>query len=295
MGDGAGDFPARRFLSPAEKRTPDLLCEFIADLECTETSLQVWQRLVQLGRDMGVPFIDFISASSHRNWRRTLFIRTSYDSRWLSEVNRDPELQKWSYFRLHALSRMTPLAVGLEYADDHVALPQARVKVLEMAARNGMRAGFAIPLRLHAPPQSALITFTGNHSRREFDAIIKAHGWTMHGAALMAHQRYMTHFVAEFSDRNRLSTKQRELLEQIGMGHRDKRIAKELGVSVSAVRQRMETLQKRTGMQNRPELAALAMSMGILPDPLRHAESEEPEIIVEMDGVPCSEPEAGPA
>lgn len=273
----------------AETCTPEHLHNFIADIETTTNSLQVWQRLVRLGRDLGLPFIDFISASSHHNWRRTLFIRTSYDSSWLSQVNSDPELQKWSYFRSHALNHMTPITVGLEYVDDYHPIPEGRMEVIREAARRGMRAGFSVPLRLYAPPQAALITFAGDHSRRAFDAILKAHGWTLNTAALIAHQRYMTHFVAEFSDRNQISEKQRELLEKIGQGQQDKTIACDLGISISAVRQRMDKLLMKTGMQNRAELAALAMSMGILPDPLHRGEGPAPNMIVEMDTV--SKPE----
>ncbi|MEM6729706.1 MAG: hypothetical protein AAF618_14470, partial [Pseudomonadota bacterium] len=42
----------------------------------------------------------------------------------------------------------------------------------------------------------------------------------------------------------------------------------ELGISISAVRQRMAALQDKTGLANRTDLAALAMSLGIVPDPL---------------------------
>ena len=175
--------------------------------------------------------------------------------------------------------------VGLEFIEEYYHIPARRVDVLKEAAKRGMRAGFSIPLRLHAPPQSALITFTGDHSRREMVAITSAHGWTMTAAAMAAHQRYMTHFSAEFPERNKVSAKQRELLEKIGLGLQDKQIAAELGVSISAVRQRMHTLMEKTGLTGRAELAALAMSMGILPDPLHGPGHEVPEILIEMDNV----------
>lgn len=267
----------------AELYTPELLHHFLADLETTSHSREVWALVTTLGKRLNLPFVDFISASSYADFRKTLFIRTSYDSTWLNDVNLDPDLHKWSYFRSHAINHLTPILVGIEFVDEYHHIPARRVEVLKQAARRGIRAGFSIPLRLHAPPQAALITFSGDHSRREMMAIVKAHGWTMNAAALAAYQRYMTHFSAEFPERNQVSDKQLELLTKIGSGLQDKQIAQALGVSVSAVRQRMHTLMVKTGLSNRAELAALAMSMGALPDPLHGPHHPEAEILIEMD------------
>ncbi|MEQ9694854.1 LuxR C-terminal-related transcriptional regulator [Shimia sp. SDUM112013] len=272
----------RRELVPAEQYTPDLLQGYLVDLEATRHSSEVWRLLVELGRKLNLPYVDLISASSYAEWKKTLFVRTSYDSSWLNSVNQDPDLAKWSYFRSHALHYLTPLAVGVEFVDEYRHIPQARYKVLEEAARRGLRAGFSIPLRVHAPPQAALITFSGNHSKREMEKIIQTHGWVLHVAALSGHQRYLTHFASEFSERNKITAKQRELLEMIGNGQQDKSIADALGVTVSAVRQRMNNILKKTGLSNRAELAALAMSMGILPDPLSRQSEGSQAVLVQM-------------
>ncbi|MEM6729643.1 MAG: LuxR C-terminal-related transcriptional regulator, partial [Pseudomonadota bacterium] len=257
-----------RSLSAAEGHTPLLLRRFLADLEDTENTLDVWQLLVALGRDMDTPFIDFITAASWQDWKKTLFIRTSYDSSWLNEINKDPEIGEWSIFRSHAIDHLTPVVFGHEFSDLHPKLPASRRAVLETMAGLGLRAGFAVPLRLHAPPQAGIISFVGDHDRAEFERLIAEHGWTMTMAALVGHQKYMTHFNAEFSERNEITEKQRVLLRLIGSGLQDKHIAHELGISISAVRQRMAALQDKTGLANRTDLAALAMSLGIVPDPL---------------------------
>lgn len=277
------DAPQARLAFQAECHTPDLLRRFLMDLEQTTTSREVWTLIVALGQAVELPYIDFICANSYANWRKTMFIRTSYDSTWLNAANADPEVSRWSYFRSHAISYLTPIAVGLEYADQFPALPPARIAVIEQAAKRGLRAGFSIPLRQGIPAQAALITFIGNHSRVDCDQIIRTHGWTLNVAALTAHQRYMAHFQAEFSERNHISDKQAELLAMIGRGLPDKQIANDLKISVSAVRQRMSTLSKRTGLVHRPELAALALSMGILPDPLYGPDGQNYEIMIEMD------------
>lgn len=275
-----------RPLIEAEKQTPAVLHEFLRDLEETGRSVDVWNRLVQLGRTLDLPFVDFISASSFLDWKKTLFVRTSYDSEWLNDLNRDPTVQKWSYFRSHALDHLTPIMTGLEFIDDFHPVPLKRRKALELAAERGLRSGFSVPLRIHAPPQSGLITFSGDHARRDMLTILRAHGWTLHVAAMAAHQRYVMHFLAEFTDRNAISDKQSELLAFLGQGLRDKEIAKQLGVSVSAVRQRMHSLTEKTGIENRSGLAALAMSLGLVPDPLIHDGTDDDgvEVLVQMDG-----------
>ncbi len=277
------DTESQRAVVDAEKYTPELLTGFLVEMEQTETSQEVWQALVKMSVRLGLPFVDFIVAANYRNWRKTLFIRTSYDSGWLNDLNKDPELQRWSYFRSHAIHHLTPVVVGLEYVDEYHRIPEKRVKVLKMAAERGMRAGFSIPLRTSAPPQTGLITFSGDHSKREFTAIIKAHGWALNTAALVAHQRYMEHFLAEFPDRNHVTAKQQELLELIGQGLQDKQIADELGISISAVRQRMNKLFEKSGVTTRPELAALAMSIGILPDPMNRPGGRPQDIKIDMD------------
>lgn len=277
--------PPPAFFFAAERYVPELLQGFIPELETATRSLDVWRLIVVLGQRVQLPFVDFISASSYRDWKKTLFIRTSYDSRWLHEINDDPELQRWSYFRSHAMHHLTPLMVGLEFAEDYIHLPERRVQVLRRAAKRGLRAGFSIPLRQNAPPQSAMMTFSGDHSRREMQAIIRAHGWTLNTAALMAHQRYVGLFAQEFTEHNRITEKQLALLELIGAGHPDKIIAAELEISVSAVRQRLSALMQNTGITSRAELAALAMSLGVLPDPLNRAEQTEIDRLIEMDNV----------
>lgn len=278
-----GERSGRRPLLAAERHTPELLHGFLADLEATESSAQVWDLIVEVGRTLNLPHIDFICANNFSDWKRTLFIRTSYDSSWLNAHNNDPETSKWSYFRTHAIHHLTPIAIGLEFADEYHHIPQQRYEVLKEGAQRGLRAGFSIPLRLNAPPQAALITFCGDHSKREMHHIIQTHGWVLSTVAMMGHQRYIAHFAAEFTERNRISEKQRELLEMIGAGLQDKVIAEKLEISVSAVRQRMKNILKKTGLANRADLAALAMSAGLVQDPLNRMHNEEAGVLVQMD------------
>ncbi|ETW13684.1 LuxR family two component transcriptional regulator [Roseivivax marinus] len=275
-----------RDLIPAERYIPELLQDWLVRLEQTEATGDVWTILVEAGRQTGLPHVDFVSASGLLNWRRTLFLRTTYDANWLMDHYRDDELRRWSYFRHHALTRLTPVVGGLEFVEDYHEVPPGRLRILAEAAERGIRSSFSVPLRQNAPPQSALITFSGDHRRAEMVEIVAQHGWALHALALTGHQRYLLHFAQEFADRNRVTEKQRALLELIGLGLQDKTIAERLGVSVSAVRQRMSALCANTGVDSRAELAGLAMALGILPDPMnRPAEGDPIDHVIEMDNI----------
>lgn len=272
-----------REILAAESHIPDRLRDFLLDLEKTKHSTEVWKHLVALSKHFDLPFVDFIVATNFQNWRKTLFIRTSYDSKWLNEANKDPKISQWSYFRSHAIARLTPITIGIEYVDEYHQLPKERLEIIQKAAKMGMRAGFSIPLRSSAPPQTGLISFGGDYSKKEFNHLISQHGWTLNTAATMAYNCYMTHFLAEFPERMGISSKQCALLELIGLGLQDKTIAAELSISISAVRQRMRTLLKKTGVTTRSELAALAMSVGFLPDPLNRTQGPSCNINIKID------------
>lgn len=286
--------PQPRAAFGAESFFPPRMQRFLRRLEGTTRSDEVWNLLMALGRDVGLPFIDFISAADYRDWQRTLFVRTSYDSAWLHEINTDPDLYRCSYFRSHGIDCMTPIVVGLEFLRDYRPLPDARVRVLREAARRGMRAGISIPLRLHAPRQAAMMSFVGDHDRGALLDILAAEGWTLTHCAQAAHQRYLLHFAQEYVERHRITDKQLELMRLIGRGYLDKHIADHLDISVSAVRQRLNALTQKTGTHNRVELAALAMSIGVLPDPLNSPGSPTAVLVQSGDQTAVRTEDYGP-
>ncbi len=230
---------------------------------------------MRLGRKLGLPFVDYVTASGPSE--RPLFLRASYDTGWLGAHASDMAIGRWSYLSGHSALHLTPIAVGLEFLAEYHPLPESRIAVLQEAARRGLRAGFSIPLRQTMPPRIGQISLAGDHSRREMLAIIHAHGWTLNVAALTAHERFLMLFAQEFPERSRITEKQLELLAMIGAGLQDKQIAERLGVSISAVRHRLQALCGRTGKTSRAELAALAMSLGVLPDPLQPRSVETSE------------------
>ncbi|MBE9636672.1 autoinducer binding domain-containing protein [Salipiger mangrovisoli] len=256
---------------PAACHVPELLQWFLARLEATRGSEDVWRLFIRLGQKLDLPYVDYVTARPGS--AQALSLRASYDAGWLRGHAAEGSVGRWSYLWGHAAERLTPIAVGVEFLEEYHPLPEARVAVLKEAARRGMRAGFSIPLRQSAPPRVGQLSFAGGHSRREMLAIIHAHGWTLNVAALSGHQRFVALFAQEFPERNQITEKQLELLAMIGAGLQDKQIAERLVISVSAVRHRLEALSERTGRASRTELAALAMALGVLPDPKADAAS----------------------
>ncbi|KNG93838.1 helix-turn-helix transcriptional regulator [Pseudaestuariivita atlantica] len=258
-----------RTSSPPEARAcPESLHDFLQALERTETSEDVWTLIVGLAASVGLPVVDYVCASDFQNWEQVQFIRTTISSDWIAMAQANPKVRKYSTFRQHSVFHLTPLKIGLAYADRYPDMTADRLEMQHLAARFGSRAAWVIPLRMEVPGQAAHLLFGGDYEAGAFDALIDRHGWTLHAAALSAHTRYTELFKAEFCDRNMLSGKQRELLTLLGQGLQDKQIAHALGVSFSTVRQRISLIQKKTGTTNRAEVAALAMRIGLVPDPL---------------------------
>lgn len=260
-----------RYVRPVgqnEMFIPTRLQRFLIALEASQSSEEVWQEMVKLYASMDLHTVDYVCATDFRDWKQAQFIRTTYHSSWIDEARRNPNVRKTSYFRTHAVKFLTPIVVGLAYIDVYENVSPERREIIEFTASMGLNAGIGIPLRMNEPGQAGILTVGGDMSRTEFDAILAEHGWTIHASALSAHTRYTELFKSEFVERNQLTAKQRELIQLVGQGLMDKQIAHDLGISVSAVRQRLSVVQSKTGAQNRADLAALATRIGLVPDPL---------------------------
>lgn len=254
---------------PADGVLPQALMEFTYALERTESSRQVWDLLVELYQSLGIDTLDYVIATDFQNWQKVQFIRTTLPSDWIDFANSDTRVRRKSTFRLHSVNRLFAVLVGYDYLKDAADIDPDRLDLLKrQAERFGTKAGMAIPLRMSDPGQAAHLCLSVFGDRAHFEAIMARHGWTLHASALSAHTRHMELFKSEFSTRNKLTDKQVEIIKLVGAGFADKEIAEALGISFSTVRQRISALQTKTGCKNRAELAALAMRMGLIADPM---------------------------
>lgn len=269
-------------VSTSEKFIPPLLLDFLLALEATASTDEIWDLILDLATRLGLSVVDYVYATDYRDWEKAQFIRTTFDSTWLDHVRRFPHIRHTSAFRMHGCRFLTPLLIGLAYAGDAGSISEDKARHMRLSAEMGMRAGVAFPLRMGDPGQAALMVFGGAFEREGFDQIVAEHGWTLHAAALSAHARYTELFKSEFIARNHLTDKQRELLTFVGQGWMDKQIAFHLGISFSAVRQRLGAVQQKTGAQNRADLAALAARIGLVPDPLLKVHDDDLTVFLSM-------------
>lgn len=255
---------------------PSRLMAFIEALEHTETSEDAWLLFVGLCKEVGIDFVDYVIATDHQDWQKVQFIRTTLPSNWIQFANQDPRVRRMSSFRTHSVKRLLPISAGIGFLKDHPGVSEERKTFLEeQTARFGVRSSIGIPLRMMDPGQAAHFMLGANITKEQMEAIFRDQGWTLHAAALYVHIRHMELFKLEFSQRNKLTEKQEEILRTVGLGLTDKEIAARLLISISTVRQRIGALQTKTGCKNRSELAALAMRIGVVPDPMTRSHSND--------------------
>ncbi|MEL7116097.1 MAG: LuxR C-terminal-related transcriptional regulator [Pseudomonadota bacterium] len=272
-----------RTIAQNELYVPPLLREHLIALEATRTSEDVWTLLLSLAAALDLPIVEYIFATDHRNWEQVQFIRTTVSSDWIPVAQSDPDVRRESAFRTHSIRYLTPYTAGWAYVDDMPGLsPKRRAFIKEVKENFGVNSSFVVPLRMTEPGQAAHIAFGGPQDREVFDELLVEHGWTLHTFALSAHMRYVELFKSEFLGRNQLTDKQKELLQLLGLGLLDKQIAHELGISFSAVRQRLAAVQQKTGTSNRAELAALAMRVGLVADPLLKSHGSDLTVFLSM-------------
>lgn len=255
-------------LRATEKFLPERLLGFLLGLERARSTEMVWALILDLAEGLGLTVVDYVYASDFEDWQQVQFIRTTFDSRWLDHLAQFPHIRQTSNFRMHGCRYLTPVLIGPAYFDQMGEITAEKRRHILLAADMGLEAGVAFPLRMGDPGQAALLAFGGRFGREAFDGLIARHATTLQIAALSAHSRYTELFKMEFLDRASLTEKQIELIRLVGRGLMDKQIAHELGISFSAVRQRLATVQAKTGATNRADLAAIAARIGLVPDPL---------------------------
>jgi DNA-binding CsgD family transcriptional regulator len=242
---------------------------FLETLERAPSTDAVWDALVALAQTLHLPVVHYEQAADFHNWAQAHFVRTTLDNRWVHSLVRQTGTRPLLSTRsAGSPGRLTPWGLGPAYAASPARFQADAPLPHRLAAELGLRAGLAIPLQGGQAGDDAVIIFGGPHTRSAFDLLMSRHGWALHAAAMSAHAHHSRLFRAEFVQRNHLTDKQRELLRMVGTGMMDKQIAHDLGISFSAVRQRLAAVQQKTGAQNRAHLAALAMRAGLVSDPM---------------------------
>ncbi len=255
-------------IQESETFIPERLLRFLVDLEGVTATTEVWDLLVETAARMSLPFVEYTYATDFRNPHRPRFVHTTLEGAWLGWSEVCPDRRETVSFEGHGYEYLTPVTLGVSYFETMGTISAECRQHLMMAAQLGIDAAVAFPLRTGIEGQAAMLSFGGRYTRAEFDDLLTRNGWTLHAMAQSAHLRYTELLKGEIVAQFGLTRKQKELVSLVGLGMMDKQIAHTLGISFSAVRQRLATVQQKTGAQNRADLAALSVRLDLVPDPL---------------------------
>lgn len=260
-------FTPNHFDGP-EATVPAPLLQFLQQFGTTQSTDEIWVLLTRLSASFGlgqVAYFQSVSALDDQvddpsEWR----ILTTAPQSTQSRLSKCPLTRKMTASAPNEID-MTPFFVHRRGPMTTDAMHHSQ---LEMLKDLDMSVGLAIPVISGDAVDRAVMVFGGHLSPQEFAAQIERFGCSLHIAAMSAHARYTALYKQEFILRSRLTEKQAELIRLVGMGLLDKQIAHQLGISFSAVRQRLAAVQQKTGARNRAHLAAMAMRIDLTPDPL---------------------------
>ncbi len=267
-------FPAWRQPGVTDGHVPELLQTTLGELDLAKTSKEVWGTILQLGTTVRLPYVDLVYKAPNQT-DTPAKVWKNYNSDWLDRALGASHHCPWSAFRAPLTQGLTPRLAGQQFLDKDTKITVPLESAYEAAASNGLPSSFVVPVSMHAPPYKGTLSFSGDASRRETLAILRAHGWALQTVALVGFNKLITTQLREFSAGANITEKQSDILRLLGEGLKDREIADCLGVTVSAVRQRMTSMSKNTGLHTRAELAALAMSLGLLSDPTQPRDATE--------------------
>ncbi|MGH1414277.1 MAG: helix-turn-helix transcriptional regulator [Pelagimonas sp.] len=255
----------------SEATLPAPLFSFLQQLGDVQSSDQVWANFTHLCKAFGLPSVTYIQRGCPLD-----NVEDTPDDTcgWHILSTGDAGLVA----PLLSLPLLSPLLQGagasLSLTPEllHMRAPRAsdaeHELQSEILAQLGMPIGLAIPV-LSGDAQDAAVMLIGfQRSAAECNCILERFGCGLHLAAMASHARYNALYKQEFIARVQLTEKQAELIALVGTGLLDKQIAYQLGISFSAVRQRLAAVQHKTGARNRAHLSAIAMRIGLTPDPL---------------------------
>lgn len=253
----------------SEATLPAPLFSFLQQLGEAQNSGEVWNNFKSLSKAFGLPSVTYIHSGcpldpdvdQNNRWH----ILSTTDDLVIRELPTTALLDPFFTSEPTRAKSLTPTLVQMR-APQMSDTEHARQT--DLLTKLGMPVGLAIPLLSGDAHESAVILVGTRRSEAECNSILERFGCGLHLAAMASHARYCALYKQEFAERAQLTEKQTELITLVGAGLLDKQIAHQLGISFSAVRQRLAAVQHKTGARNRAHLSAMAMRIGLTPDPL---------------------------
>ncbi|PYG28232.1 helix-turn-helix transcriptional regulator [Pelagimonas varians] len=260
-------FTPNHFDGP-EAIVPAPLLQFLQHFGTAQSTDETWGHLRQLSAAFGLGQVAYFQSVSSlddpaeqpQDWR----IVTTATQACHDRLAHSPMALKLAASDPNGV-KMTPTFLHVR---DPLVSDATHRRQMAMLQELDMTTAFAIPVISGDAFDKAVMVFGSHMHPDEFMSQIERFGCSLHIAAMASHARYVSLYKQEFVLRTRLTDKQSELIRLVGMGLLDKQIAHQLGISFSAVRQRLAAVQQKTGARNRAHLAAMAMRIDLTADAL---------------------------
>lgn len=261
--------PAREpaHLPLTEAAFPATLVRYLHELNDVQTGKEVFQLLLRLGEEVGLPLVGYGAVVRDEDVESALILHTNLPIAWFEWSRSYPEFSRVDYASQHLRHRLTPCVMGVEFAECFEGADPRYAAIPEKAAEFGWRAGVIFPVRSLTPPWHGGVGFGGDVSRAECEAIFEEHLCALHVVSLQAHQRLMALKLEELRDKPALTGKLIAVLEQLAEGRGVKQIAYDLGVAERTVENRIQRIKEKLGVRSRDQAVAKAAQLGIIEPP----------------------------
>ncbi|MEL6751549.1 MAG: LuxR C-terminal-related transcriptional regulator [Pseudomonadota bacterium] len=250
-----------------ERVFPDLLIDFMTEVNFTRDAEEVFQLLLRVGRPLGFTLIIYEYCHDIEDENARIFTRSNLPEAMI-------KLEKWigrspdaAYGRRHGREKWTPGVAGHAFSDMFHEHPLYQRKLRMAAFVPGVKSGFGVPLRSPNRSSRAGISFSGKLSREECTAVVTEHGAALTAIAWAAHTRILQHMSEEHLPQEPLTPRQLEYVRCLAEGLLDKEIAHKMDISYSGVRKHQEAVAAKLDVTRRTEIVAAAKRAGLWSEP----------------------------
>ena len=253
-------------LKPFERTFPDLLTNFMTEVNFTESADDVIDLVVEYAASIGFDLVLYEYTHDIHAPDADLVVRTNMPAGMekLESLMRPRQIEELSYGRRHCMVKWTPGVSGAAFTDMFPEYPDYQRKMKLSAIYPGVSIGFGVPVRSPNPGTRAGFGF-GSHMEREAClAAVDKHGPSMVAIAWAAHIRVLQHERGEGGDAIALTIRQRRYVDLLAMGLLDKQIAHEMEISESGVRKFKNAVARKLGVSRRAEIVPAALKAGLL-------------------------------
>jgi DNA-binding CsgD family transcriptional regulator len=256
-----------RNAKPFERVFPDLLTDFMTEVNFTTNAEEVFQLLLKAANQVGFFLVVYEYCHDIEAPDAQIFTRSNLPSAMI-------KLEKWiggspeaSYGRRHCREKWTPGVAGHAYSDMYPHEPKYRRKLRMASFVPGVKSGFGVPLRSPNRHSRAGLSFSGKLDREACNQVVEQHGGVLTAIAWAAHTRILQHMSEIYVPKDPLTERQIKYVRCLAEGMLDKQIAHVMDISYSGVRKHQEAVAQKLNVSRRTDIVTAARRAGILSEP----------------------------